>query len=159
MRGLVVEHQEKGFVGRAGAEPFEAEPGCDLGAVPFNGEAVAVDQEDRVAIDALAGQDDPTVEAGRVGAEVPLADHAGVVAGGLQALGDMVARTVEAIENRHAVEVRILAGEQRGTAGRADGVGDAGVLETCAGLGQPVDVRGPVDGRAVRGHRMMRVVV
>src|SRR2546430_10518941 len=40
--------------------------------------------EDGVVVDALAGEDVPVVEADGVAAKVPLADHAGVVAGRLQ---------------------------------------------------------------------------
>ena len=48
--------------------------------------------EDRVDVGALARQDLPAVEAGGIAAEVPLADHAGVVAALLQQAGDGHAR-------------------------------------------------------------------
>ena len=116
-------------------------------------------EEDGIPIRALAGQDDPAVKARGVGAEVPLADHAGVIAAGLQVLGHVVARAIEAVEHRHAVEVRILPGEQRGAAGRADGIGDKRIREPHAFLGEPVDVRRLVHLRAIGGDGVLRVVV
>ena len=59
---------------------------------PFDGQLVAGNEEDGIPIGSLAGQHDPAIEAGRVGAEVPFADHAGVITAGLQVLGHVVAR-------------------------------------------------------------------
>ena len=90
---------------------------------------------------------------------MPLADDAGVIAAGLQVLGDVVARAIKAIENRHAVQVGILPGEQRGSARRADGVGDEGIREPRTAHGQPVDVRRGVHLRPVGGDGVLRVIV
>jgi hypothetical protein len=116
-------------------------------------------EELRIPIRALAGQHDPAVEAGGIAAEVPFADHAGVVAAFLQVLGHVVAAAVEAVENRHAIQVRILPGEQRGAAGGADGVGDEAVGEARATFGEAVNVRGLVDLGAVGGDGVLGVVV
>ena len=80
---------------------------------------MAGDEECGIPIRALTGQDDPTVKARGVGPEMPFANHAGMVAASLEALGHVIAAAVEAIENRHSIKVRILPGEQRRAAGRA----------------------------------------
>ena len=77
----------------------------------------------------------------------------------LQLFDDGVARAVEPVEHRHAVAVRILPGEQRRAAGRADRVGDERVGEPGAGGGQTVEVRCLVDLRAIGRDRMLGVVV
>ena len=104
----------------------------------LDGQLVAGDKKHGVPIGSLAGQNDPAVESRGIGAEVPFADDAGMVAAGLQALSDVVARAVEGIEDGHAVEVRVLAGQQRRAAGRADGIGDEGVCEPNAISGQSI---------------------
>ena len=124
MRGFLVQHQKERFVLRARLEPLEAEVGGDVRAVALDGELASGDEEHGIPIRPLTGQDNPAVETSRVAAEVPLANHARVIAAGLKAFRHMVARAVEAVEDGHAVEVRILPGQQRGAAGRADGIGD-----------------------------------
>ena len=79
VRRLVVEHEEEGLVLRARVEEGEAEIGDDIGGVALDREPAIGREEIRVVIDALAGQDDPAVEAGGIAAEMPLADHAGVI--------------------------------------------------------------------------------
>jgi len=45
--------------------------------------------------------------------EMPLADHAGVVAGRLQRFGDRPLAAVEAIKHRDAIDVAVFTGENR----------------------------------------------
>jgi hypothetical protein len=104
---------------------FETELRRDVRAMACEVQlASARDEELRIAVLALSGQDDPAVEPGRVAAEVPLADHPRVITAGLKTLGHIVARVIEAMEHRHAFQVRIRSGEQRRATGRADGMGD-----------------------------------
>src|SRR5690606_20087405 len=88
----------------------------------------AVDDALGIEVAALAAQDRPVVEAGRVGLDVPLADHAGVVTGLAQQHrpGDLVvAQAALAVEAGllavagDGVGVRVQAGEARGPAGPA----------------------------------------
>jgi len=125
----------------------------------FDGELFAVDEELRIPISALAGQDDPAVEAGGIAAEMPFADHASVVTAILQVLRHVVAAAVEAIEYRHGIAVRVLSGEQGGAARGANGVGDEAIGEASASLGEAVKVRGLVDLGAVGGDGVLGVVV
>lgn len=92
MRGLLMQHQKKRPVLGPGLEPLEAEVGGEVGAMSLDGElATAGNQKGGIPILTLAGKHDPAIEAGGVGTQVPFADHAGVVAAGLQMLGDRVA--------------------------------------------------------------------
>ena len=58
----------------------------------------------------------------------------------LQTLGEVIATAVEPVKHRHAVGVGILAGEERGPAGRADRVGDERVGEPGAAGCKAVEV-------------------
>ena len=107
VRRLVVQHQEEGLSRRAVADEVEGEIRDDVRDVtPAVGLLAGRRVEDRVHVRALAGQDLPAVEARRVAAEVPLADHAGVVAAGLEQARHGLPRAVEPVEHRHAVQVR-----------------------------------------------------
>ena len=111
-------------------------------------------------IDALAGENVPVVEAGGLADQVPFADHGGLVAGALQFLGDVIALGVERIfEGVDAVLVAVLAGENRGAAGRADGIGAEAVGEANAAVGDAVDVRRLIDAAAVGGDGVGGVIV
>ena len=128
VRRLVVEHQEEGPVPRALADEVDPEVGDHVGDVaPGVGLLAGRGVEHGVVVDALAGQDLPAVEARRVAPEVPLADHAGVVAGGLEELRHRRLRAVEAVEDGDAVPVGVGAGQDRRPARRADRVRDEGV--------------------------------
>jgi hypothetical protein len=159
VRRLLMQHEEERLVLRARLEEPDPEVGGDVGAVALDGQLAPGDEEDRIQIRALAGQDDPAVEARGVGAEVPLANHASVVAALLQMLRHVVPRAIEAIEHRHAVEMRILPGEQRGATGRADGIGDKRILEPHAFPGEAVNVGCLVHLRTVSRDGVLRVVV
>ena len=123
VRRLVVGHEEERLVLRPVLEQVDGEVGDDVGDVALDAPPAVLVVEGRIVVDALPGQDVPVVEARRVAAQVPLADHGGVVAGLLQHLRHGRLRTVEAVEDRHAVQVAVLAGEDRGPARRADRVG------------------------------------
>ena len=124
MRRLVVHHQEERLVARAVLEKVEGPVGDDLGGVSTGvGLLVARRVEHGIAVRTLAGQDLPAIETGGIAAQVPLADHAGVVAARLQQPRHRHARAVEPVEHGHAVQVRVLAGQNRGPARRADRVG------------------------------------
>ena len=156
---LLVEHQEKWPVLRPRREELEPQVGRDLRAVPIDRERAARHEERRVAVGTLTGQHGPAVKAGGVTAEVPLADHAGVVTPRLHPLGEVVSAAVEPVEHRHTVFVGILAGEQRGPAGRADRVGDERVEKACPARCQPIEVGRLVDLRAVTGEGVLGMVV
>ena len=63
----------------------------------------------RIVIPPLSRQDAPVIETRRIAAQMPLPDHPRVIARGLEILRHCRLRAVEAVENRHAVAVRILA--------------------------------------------------
>ena len=153
-------HQEERLARPAGPDEVDGQVGDDVGDVAARvGLLAGRGVEHRIDVGALAGQDLPAVEARRVAAEVPLADHAGVVAAGLEQPRDGLPRAVEAVEHRHAVDVRVLAGQDRRAARRADRVGHEDVVEPHALAGEAVDVRRRVHPRAVGADRVGGVVV
>ena len=160
VRRFVVAHGEERLLRVALLEPVEGEIADQVGAVAGVLLAAGGSEEGGIVVDALAGEDVPVVEAGGVGDEVPLADHGGLVAGALQFLGDVIALRVERlVEGVDAVLVAVLAGEDRGAAGRADGVGAEAVGEAHAAVGDAVDVRRLVDAAAVGGDGVGGVIV
>lgn len=90
---------------------------------------------------------------------MPLPDHAGVIAPRLQVLGDGIAGAVEGVEDRHAIFVGILAGEERGPARGTDRVGDKRIGEPGTGGGKPVEVRRRIHLRAIARDRMLGMVI
>ena len=156
---LLVQHKEERFVGRARFQEFDPEIAGDVGAVPFDVESTVRGEEGGIPILTLAGEHDPAVKSGRVAAEVPFADHAGVVAPGLQVFGDGVAGAVETVEHRDPIEMRILTRQQGGAAGRADGVGNERISEARTAAGEAIEVRGGVDLRTVGRDRILGVIV
>ena len=160
VRRLVVHHQEERLVARTVLDELERQVGDDVGRIAAGvGLLPGRRVEHGIAVRALAGQDLPAIEPDGIAAEVPLADHPGVVAALLQQPRDRHARTVEPIEHRHAVEVRVLAGQNRGAARRADRVGGKDARQQRALARQPIEVRRLVDARPVRADRVRRVVV
>ena len=143
VRGLVLahEHERLGLV--ALADPVEGKVGDDVRDVALRLHHALRVLHRRVVVDALAGQHLPEIEAGGVADEVPLADDGGLVPGLLEKLREGELGAVEdgiriIVEPVH---VRILAGQDDGAAGSADGIGDEGAIETHAFLGDAVDVR------------------
>src|SRR5439155_3635142 len=74
-----------------------------------------------VMINALAREDVPIIEPGRVAEQMPFPDHPRLVSGGLQIFGQRGLAAVESVEHGDASEVAVFAGENSGTTGRADG--------------------------------------
>ena len=112
-----------------------------------------------VKVNALSGEDAPVIEASGIAAQVPFANHAGVVAGGLKVFGDGGLGAVEAVEGGHAVEVAVFAGEDRRPAGGADGVNGEAAVEPHAGAGEAIEVGRLVDLAAVGADGLSGVVV
>lgn len=91
---------------------------------------------------------------------MPFADHGGLVAGGLEELGDGFTLWVQGVvEGVDAVLVTVLTGEDGGAGGGADGVGHEAVGEAGSLGGKAVDVGCAVDAAAVGGDGVGGVVV
>ena len=125
----------------------------------FDGELAARREEDGIPVGVLTRQHEPAVKARGVAAEMPLANHAGVIAALLEMLRDVVTGAVEAVEHGQAVQVRILSGEQRGAAGRAYRIDAERASEARAFFRVPVDMRRLIDLRPVGRDGVLRVVV
>ena len=96
----------------------------------------------RVIVDTLTGQDFPVVEADRFADQVPFPHDGGLIARGLQQLGERSLRAVETAVGVvvEAVHVAVLAGQDRGPAGAANRVGNQAAVEAHPFGRQPVQV-------------------
>ncbi len=147
VRCFVLEHEDEGFVFIAFVvEPIQCEVCDDVGGVALDFDGRAVVDHAWVVVESLADQDVPVVKAGGVGFEVPLADHGGVVAGVFEEFDEGLLAAVEGVfVGVEAVAVAVFPGEDGGSAGSADGVGDQAVVEAHALVGDAVDVGCLVD--------------
>ena len=160
VRRFVMHHQKERLLARPALDELEGQIGDDIGGVAARVRLLSCRRvEHRIPVCALAREDLPAIEPGGIAAEMPLADHAGVVPALLQQPRDCHPRAVEPIEHGHAVQVRVLAGQNRGAARRADRVRGKHVREQRALAGQPIDVRRLVDARPVGADGVRRVVV
>src|ERR1051325_558314 len=98
-----------------------------------------------IEISSLPDQDFPNIKPGGIGAQVPLANHPGVVTGGLKAFGDGGLRAVESIKGRDAVQVTVLPGEDCGPARRTYRINAEHLIEAHAFVGQSVQIWRTVD--------------
>src|SRR5216117_3548197 len=114
--------------------------------------------QDRVMIDALAGEDVPVIKTGRVTEQMPFPDHASVVAGGLEIFRQRRLSAVEPVEHRHAVEMAVFAGEDGRTTRRANRVDDKTIDEPHPFFGDAINTRRLVDLAAVSADGVSRVV-
>src|SRR5262245_28232391 len=95
--------------------------------------------EHGIMVQPLARQDVPVVESRRIAAKMPLADHAGVVPSLLKILRERWLAAIETVKDWYAVDVRILAGQDSGTAGSADRISYETVAKAHPALGDAVD--------------------
>lgn len=154
------------MIGGPFPEPLDGLVGQDIRIVALEGLAPAVDVKLRIEVGALALEADPVVKAGTrfvvVVAHVPLADVGGAVAGFLEVLGEEDGSLGDgALVVDHPVVVHVLAGQDRGPAGGAEGRADEGVGEVSSFLGEPVEGRGfqPLRGIRVEAHEVVAMVV
>ena len=164
VRGLVLTHEEEGLGLVALGEPVEGDIGDDVGDVAGILDGLAHADHGRIIVDTLAGEDLPEIEAGGIGAEMPLANDRGLVAGLLENLRKRGLRAIEADAAGivvEAVDVIVGAGEHGGAAGPADGVGHETAVEAHALLRDAVDVRRieQLAGIAVGAESLVGVVV
>lgn len=92
-----MQHEKERLVGRPGVDELDPEVAGDVGAVPRDRELAGGQEKLRIVVGSLTGQHDPAVEAGRFAAEMPLADHSGVVARRLEPLGAVVPPAIEGL--------------------------------------------------------------
>lgn len=164
--GFIGEVEEEGFFVLLLSEPLDGLGGEDIGVIASEGLVFAVDVEFGIEVGTLAFEADPVVEAGAraivVVAHVPFADEGCLVSVFLEVLREEdCAGRDGALVIDHAVMVHVLAGEDGGAAGRAEGGGDEGIGEVGAFGGEPVEGGGFQPFRAVRvkAHEVVTVVV
>ena len=101
VRRLVMAHEEEWLRFVTALQPVQAEVADEVGTVALVGFFLSVHlNEDGVVVQALTGKDLPIVEAAGGVDEVPFADEGGLVAGGLQILGDVGDGGVELVGER-----------------------------------------------------------
>jgi len=166
VRGFLLAHQDEGLgLVLAAFEPGYGLVGYDVGHVSgeaFRG-AVHLD-EVRVVVVSLAREDFPVVEAGGVGDQVPFPDDRSFIAGLPEELREGLLCAVEtAVGVIHiTVQMGVLAGQDRGAGGAADGISAVGAAEQHAFVGNAVDIRRGrdlVEAVTVGGNCLQRVVV
>ena len=147
-------------------EELEGHVGGDVGDVAGVLFALSVLDEFGIAIDALAGEDAPGIEAAGVVAEVPLADDAGAVAGFLEEFGVSWDGGVHGFYgvfpfgvSEDLVDVGEGSSEAGGAGGGAEGVCDEGVCEADALAGEAVHVGRFKEFVAVAAHEGDGLVV
>ena len=117
----------------------------------------------RIIIHPLAGQDFPIIKTGRIGFQVPFADHGGLIAGLLEQLWkgglETIKPTVAVVVK--AVDMTVSAGEERGATGAAQRVVHQKPIEPHAFVCQPVNVRclDQMPRFIVSADRLPRVVI
>ena len=163
---LIAEVEEEGLIGGSFPKPLDGLVGQDIRIVALEDLAPAVDIEFRIEVGALALEADPVVKAGTrfvvVVAHVPLADVGGAVAGLLEVLGKEDGSLGDgALVVDHPVVVHVLAGQDGGPAGGAEGCADEGVGEVSSFLGEPVEGGSfqPLGGIRVEAHEVVAMVV
>src|SRR5207245_1043032 len=112
-----------------------------------------------VMIDPLARENVPIIEPGRVAGEMPFADHAGVIASLLEHLGNGGLPPIEAVEDGHAVDMAVFAGENGGATWSADGIDAEAIKEPHSLVGEAVKVGRLVDLAPITTHGVGGVVV
>ena len=169
VHGLEVAHEAEGPGGvLAPAEPLERQVGDDVGGVPLvlrpaGLPVLALLVEDRRVVPPLAAEDVVVVEPRRLGLQVPLAHDRRLIARPLEALGDVVRIRVQAPgERRRAVDVAVLAGQDRRPARHADRVRAEAVPQQRTLGGDAIDVLRPgvpAQTKAVAAPGLRGVVV
>ncbi len=149
-----VRHEEERLVLRPVLQEVDREVGDDVRDVPRDDAPPGRLDERRVVVVALAGQDGPPVEAG--GTEPR---YLPIMPVGSRRPGVLRNRRLiaEEVEDRRAVHVAVLAGEDRCPARRADRVGDEAAVEPrppsrCGRGAASVDHAAGRRSRGRRGH-------
>ena len=143
MRSLVLAHQQERFRLVAVLQPLDRQVGDDVGHVARVLHLLAVPDHRRVVVHALPRQDVPVIEAGRIADQMPFADQGRRVAGLLQQLGKRLLRAVETAVAVvvEAVDVRVLAGQDRRPARPADRVRHEAAIKPHPFARDPIHVR------------------
>ena len=160
MRRLVMHHEKERLVAWTVREKPEGAIGYDVGGITARVALLARRRiEHRIEVRALPRQNFPPVETHRIATQVPFADHPGVVATLLQQSRNRHAVAVEAIEDRHAVDVRVLSSQDCRTTGRADRVGRKHARKQRSFAGDAVDIWSLVHARSIRTDGVRGVIV
>ena len=142
-------HHERGvfFAAPLAFEPGEGLVGEAVGGVAFLCDLFSVDVEEGIEVGALALEADPVVESGAwvvvVMSHVPFSNHGGAVSRFLEIFGiEACTFRDSALVIDDAVVVHVLARENGGAAGRAEGGCDEGVLDMGPLFRHAIEVRG-----------------
>ena len=165
VRRLVAKVQKEGPVAFTGVQPRQGQIGQQIGHVAAVALLPAHFDGGRIPVSALHREDVPIVETSRVRrtavSQMPLADHGRLVPGPLQphaerALPVMVNHVVQGPD---AGRVAVLAGHDRSAGRSADGVRAEAAVQPQPIRRQGIEVRRPVDPRAIgtNGGRSMVV--
>ena len=99
------------------------------------------------------------IEPRRLAAEVPFANHAGVITGGAKMLCNVRLCAIESIENGDAIFMTVLSGEDRRTTGRADRVLDKAISEKHSLTRKAIEIRRDIDLATIGADRVGSVII
>ncbi len=148
-------HQAEWFLAGAFFEPFECVIGDDISSISSVFSPLSHFYHSGIIIRSLSGQDVPVIKAGRVGFEVPFADHCGFVADFLQQFGEGLLAAVKLFSVvDDAVNVTVFACQDYRPAGGADGISAEAIVKEHTLLCETVEVRSFIDFAAITAQRM-----
>ena len=147
MGGLMLAHQHEWLVRvTLGLEPVQGQVRRDIGGVAGIFRFAVSGYEIGIVIVALAGKDLPVVKARRLRFEVPLADQRSLITALLHQLRECLLRAIELVLVGHlSVGVAVLAGQNRGPTGGANGVTAKAAFQHNTFAPDAVDVRRSID--------------
>ncbi len=142
-------------------EPIEREIRNDLGHVAGRRMPAFGGNEIGPVVLALAGQDIPIIEAGRVAYQVPFADHRRLITGRAQQLRKRHLAAVEFAVRIvvEAVLVAVLARQDAGPARPTKRIGNVTPIESHSVGRDPIDIRRVVQFRFVRANRLVSMII
>src|SRR5258706_5829114 len=112
-----------------------------------------------VMVPALAGENIPVIESRRVAGKVPFADHSCVITGLLQYFGNRRLPAIESVENRNAVHMAVLPGENCRSAGRANGIYGKTIQQAHAIFGNTIEIWRLIYFTSITAHGVSGVIV
>ncbi len=102
---FLMQYEEEWLVLRAGLKKLNPEITGNIGAVPFDGHFLGRREKGGIPLGSLPGKDDPATRPFWVTSKLPLSNHPGVIASGLQVFDHVITLGIKAVKNRDPIEV------------------------------------------------------
>lgn len=164
MRGFMVAHQKEWFICVPCFHPINTLVSYDISGISRNTFGARGIDKFRVPVFALTGHDAPVVEPGRfMGfalAEMPLADHGGLVPSRLEMLSHVGQMLIDfGVKSHDAVDVVMCTAKNRCSGWSADAVGHVTVVEEHAFVGYAIEIWRMIDASSIARNRLRCMVI